>query len=70
MLFLGIISWKGVSCFNGGEGVCFPDGGLHFKVGGAPLGRALVLMGEGGFQNYCRIGGHHPCPPTMGNPDN
>ena len=54
----------------GGEGVCFPDGGLHFKVGGAPLGGALVLMGEGGFQNYCRIGGHHPCPPTMGNPDN
>ena len=30
VLFLGIISWKGVSCFNGGEGVCFPDGGLHF----------------------------------------
>ena len=29
VLFQGIISWKGVSCFNGGGG-CFSDGGLHF----------------------------------------
>ena len=29
VLFLGIISWKGVSCFNGGGSV-FQMGGLHF----------------------------------------
>ena len=31
VLFLVIISWKGVSCFN--EGVCFSDGGVIFKWG-------------------------------------
>ena len=28
VLFLGIISWKVTSRFNGG--VCFSDGGIHF----------------------------------------
>ena len=30
VLFLGIISWKGASRFNGGRGVCFSDWGVHF----------------------------------------
>ena len=43
VLFLGIMSWKGASCFNGrGEGVCFSDEetlslvgvGIHFDGGG------------------------------------
>ena len=38
VLFLGIISWKGASYFNGGG--CFSDGGgdLIFKWRGAPWG--------------------------------
>ena len=30
MLFLGIISWKGVSCFNEGGGGVFQMGGIGF----------------------------------------
>ena len=45
MLFLGIISWKGVLCFNGG-GFVFLMGGFIFKWGMCPMRRALVLMGE------------------------
>ena len=54
MFFLGIISWKGVSCFHvsmgreGGErGVCFSDGGgfiLKWGGGGAPWGGASVFI--------------------------
>ena len=50
MLFLGIFSWKGASCFNErGEkgGGCFSDGGPSFlsgEGGGASWG-ASVLMG-------------------------
>ena len=45
MLFLGIISWKGFSCFNGG-GVLFQmGGGASFLSGvGAPSGGASVLV--------------------------
>ena len=43
--FLGIISWKGASLFNGG-GLFFSQrgGGLHFYVGGCPMG-GIGLMG-------------------------
>ena len=34
VLFLGIISWKGVSRFNGGEGGCFSDGWDFIFKGG------------------------------------
>ena len=48
MLFLGIISWKAASHFNGagaggGEG---SDGGASFLSGGCIPWRASVLMGE------------------------
>ena len=46
MLFLGIISWKGVSYFNGGG--CFSDGGASFLSGGVPHEGASVLVGRGG----------------------
>ena len=55
MFFLGIISWKDVSCFNGGEGagVLFQMGGgagwASFLSGGRPMGEASVLM-KGGFE--------------------
>ena len=51
MLFLGIISWKGVSCFNGA--VCFSDGG-DFGGGGK------------GFRKKLDDGEGTPTP-TMGN---
>ena len=51
MFFLGIISCKGVSCFNGGGGGgaggggCSSDGGASFlSGGGAPWGH----IGSGG----------------------
>ena len=48
VLFLGIISWKGVSCFNGG-GVCFSDGGASFlSAGGASWGDWFWWGGGGG----------------------
>ena len=60
MLFLGIIPWKGVSCFNGGEGgVVFQMRGFIFKWVGA-----LVLMGRGGVSK--KIVGWGGAP-TMGN---
>ena len=58
MLFLGLISWKGASCFKGeGRGGYFLDeGGALFLSGcvcvrvcvcvdARPMGRASVLMG-------------------------
>ena len=62
MLFLGIISWKGVSCFNGGWG-CFPDGGASFLSG-----EDISL--DGGLKKNHKDGGALPLcppPPTMGN---
>ena len=54
MFFLGIISWKGVSCFNG-EG-SFSDGGPSFlSEGGHPMGGALVLV-AGIFEKNCKMG--------------
>ena len=52
MLFLGIISWKGVSRFNGGVVFQMGEGFIHeasFLSGrrGAPWGEASVLMGKG-----------------------
>ena len=47
VLFLGIISWKGVSCFNGGGGLFFRWGGFISKCGGCLMGE-LVLVGRGG----------------------
>ena len=71
MLFLGIISWKGVSYFNGGG--CFSDGGASFLSGGVPHEGASVLVGGGGeeeFKKIIRCVGCPPCPPpTMGNPE-
>ena len=52
VFFLGIFSWKGASCFNGG--CCFLHGG------------ALLLSGGGGgapwegVEKNCRMGGK-PC---------
>ena len=48
MLFLGIISWKGSSRFNGGRGVgggCFSEGGASFLSSGGRGGR----VPHGGF---------------------
>ena len=52
MFFLGIISWKDVSCFNGGEGAAAlfqMGGGVSFLSGERPMGEASVLM-KGGFE--------------------
>ena len=38
MLFLGIISWKGASCFNGGGGEVSDGGASFLSGGGAPHG--------------------------------
>ena len=38
VLFLGIISWKGVSCFNEGGGGGFSDREASFLIGGCPMG--------------------------------
>ena len=56
MLFLGIISWKGLHVSVGGG--CFSDGkGSIFKLG------ASLLMGGGGVQKNCRMGGALSLPP-------
>ena len=48
MLFLGIISWKGASRFNGegGGGVFQMGGGLIFKWGVRPTGRGIRFGGR------------------------
>ena len=46
MLFLGIISWKSASRFNGG--VCFSDGRASFLSGATPHEGTSVLMGGEG----------------------
>ena len=65
MLFLGIISWKGVSYFNGGG--CFSDGGASFLSGGVPHEGASVLVGGGGgggVQKNHKMCGVPPMPPS------
>ena len=70
MTFLGIISWKGVSCLNG-EFVfqMGGEGGFISKVGeGHPIGS--IGFGGDGFENNRNMGKRPPCPPpTMGNTD-
>ena len=68
MLFLGIISWKGTSRFNG-RGLFFRWGGFIVKCGGGVShGMTLILMG--GARKNCWMGEAPPhTPPTMGNPD-
>ena len=69
MLFLGTISWKGVSCFN--RGVCFSDGrGFILKEGGgAPWVGIVGFGGGGGFKKNRKMGGApSPCPPHYGKP--
>ena len=64
MLFLGITSWKGVSCFNGGE-VVFQMGGVGVSfLSGDDIG--FGVGGRGGVQNYrkMREGRCPPCPPA------
>ena len=74
MVFLGIISWKGVSRSNGEEGGCFSvREGASFLSGGSPHGRASVLIGGGGwFEKNWKMLGVGALPshalPTMGNP--
>ena len=47
MLFLGIISWNGVSYFNGGGGgVAFQMGGFIFVWGGNPWEASVLVVGE------------------------
>ena len=56
MLFLGIISWKGVSRLNGGG--CFSvGGGFIFKWGGSPMGTSVLVGWGGGFEKNCKMGG-------------
>ena len=61
MLFLAIISWKGVSCFN--EGL--------FLSGGHPIGgRGALVLVVGVFEKNLYDGEGAPLPLTMGNPVN
>ena len=64
VLFLGIISWKGASCFNGG-GMFFRLGGFIFKWGGGGGGGAGG-GGAGVFKKNPWMGGvgvpHHALP--------
>ena len=58
MIFLGIISWKGASCFNVGWGVVLQMGGGSFLSGGGggcPMGGIGFDGGE--FKKNCRMGG-------------
>ena len=60
MLFLGIISWKVTSRFNGG--VCFSDGGDSFlSRTGMPHGGHWFCWR--GVEKNCRIGGGNPEAP-------
>ena len=63
MLFLGIISWKSASRFNGG--VCFSDGRASFLSGATPHEGTSVLMGGGrGWKKFVVWEG----APHCGNP--
>ena len=62
MLFLEIISWKGVSCLKGGRGGSDGGEGFIFNGGGCPMVGASVLVG--GFSEKNRKMGDVPMPPT------
>ena len=63
VLFLGIISWKGVLCFNGGWLFFRWGGGFIFNGGASILGKRVFE------KNYEMMRVHaHPPSPTMGNP--
>ena len=61
MLFLGIISFKGISCFNGRV--------VFFRWGGSFLSEGVCSMGEdisfdgGVFEKIVGWGGVHPPMP-------
>ena len=55
VLFLGIISWKGVSCYNGGGGLFF-RWGASFLSGGTPWGASILVWG-GDFKKNHKMGG-------------
>ena len=55
VLFLGIISWKGASRFDGG-GLFFRCGDFTFKWGCAPWG-GISFDGGGGLKKNHRRGG-------------
>ena len=59
MLFLVIISWKVVSCFNEAGGVVFQIGGGFILSGVAPHGGASVVVG-GFSKKIVRLGGTPP----------
>ena len=64
VLFLGIISWKGGSCFNG-EFV-FQMGGFIFKWGWHLMGEGISFdggRGGGGFKKNSQDGGCSHAPP-------
>ena len=62
VLFLGIISWKSASRFNGG--VCFSDGRASFLSGATPHEGTSVLMGGGGgWKKFVVWEGAPPCSP-------
>ena len=55
MLFLGIISWKGASRFNGWRGLFFSWGGFIFKWGVSHGG--IGFDGLGSFEKNRWMGG-------------
>ena len=66
VLFLGIISWKGVLYSMGG--VCFSDGGVSFLGGGCAMGG--IGFGGGVFKKNHKMGGRgvggaHPSWETL-----
>ena len=65
MLFLGIISWKGASRFNGGS--CFSDGGASYlSEGCAPWGHRFWWGGGGVQKKIVGWGeGHPPMLPPL-----
>ena len=73
VLFLGIISWKVVSRFNGGEGLFFRWNLASFLRGGggAPWERDISF--NGGIFEKKSLDGEVASPimhlPTIGNPD-
>ena len=59
VLFLGIISWKGVSRFNRGGGLFFSWGPSFLNGGDAPWGASVLV---GGFRKTLQDGGRPPMP--------
>ena len=58
MIFLGSISWKDASRFNGGRGLFFRWGGFIFKLEVHPMGG---IGFDWGFSK--KIAPHVPFPP-------